>query len=39
VAICDRYYRGSQIRNTRDREKEDRGKTRDNKKIPQDKET
>ena len=37
--LQQRYYGGGQIRNTRDRGKEDRRKTRDNEKIPQDKET
>ena len=34
-----RYYRGSQIKNTKDRGKEGRRKTGDDRKIPQNKET
>ena len=34
-----RYYGGGQIRNTKDREKEDRRKTGDDRKISQNKKT
>ena len=37
--LQQKYYRGSQIRNTKDRGKEDRRKTGDNGKIPWDKKT
>jgi len=37
--LQQKYYGGGQIKNTKNREKRDRRRTGDNKKIPQDKET
>jgi len=37
--LQQKYYRGGQIKNTKDRGKEDKRKTGDDGKIPQNKET
>jgi len=37
--LQQRYYGGGRIRNTKDKGKKDRRKTRDNRKIPQDEKT